>query len=94
MDVKQVARIKDMITLKYGKPDRSSGKVSLGKVSYLWGLNDEISIKVLRGWPDTTTYLVYTNNKNYKEFEKREAAIEQYEKARPKKEFNSQSSNF
>jgi hypothetical protein len=65
MDTQQVARIANLVSQAYGKPDSRSGDPSLGGVSYRWH-RDGLSIEVSRGWPSTTTTLMYTNEPIYK----------------------------
>jgi TPR repeat protein len=65
MDVNQVTKIKEMVLGKYGQPTYSSGAPTLGEVTYRWVLEDDIELKVWRGWPKTTTYLTYTHPENY-----------------------------
>lgn len=60
-DPQQVNRIKWMVQNRYGLPQHSSGSPRSGKVKYVWKLEDGVEIKVMRGWPDTTTYLSYSN---------------------------------
>ena len=64
MDKQLVDRVKSMVSSKYGRPSKSSGRVNLGKVSHEWKLEDGIKLKVYRGWPNTTTYLEYIYPKN------------------------------
>lgn len=59
-DTEQIARVRDFVATKYGKPAEVSGNVSLGEASFTWLLADGIVLKVTRFWPDTTTYLTYT----------------------------------
>ncbi len=85
MDSGQVTKVRDFVSNKYGAPQSSSGKPSLGKVTYKWTLDDGIELKVSRGWPDTTTYLSYIYPENYQamiaeqERQKKEKQAKQYE---------------
>jgi len=65
-DVRQVNRIRWMVQNRYGVPDNEQGSIKSGHVKYLWNLQDGVEIKVYRGWPDTTTYLSYSNPESYK----------------------------
>ena len=62
MDTQQVQRIVDMVAAKYGKPTRFSGNVGLGEVEAVWQRGKDVSIKVYRGWPQTTTYLRFSDS--------------------------------
>lgn len=79
MDSQLVVKVKEMVESKYGTPGESSGNPGLGAVSYGWKLKDGIRISVSRGWPDTTTYLEYTDPKNYKTM-KAEMEVQQQKK--------------
>jgi hypothetical protein len=57
----QVTAIASLVVAKYGRPSVSSGNPSLGPVEYIWKRPDDLTISVSRGWPDTTTYLTYTD---------------------------------
>jgi hypothetical protein len=59
MDPQKVRQIAEMVAEKYGKPNRSSGNVSLGEVEYVWTLPDGVVLTVSRGWPDTSVSLGY-----------------------------------
>jgi hypothetical protein len=91
MDAKQITRVKDMVVSKYGKPDQQSGNPSLGKASFLWKLHDDISLKLSRDWPNTTTYLTYKHDKNYNA---QQAEMNRQKKAREQKLYKSQQNNF
>lgn len=66
MNAEQVVEIKDMLLQKYGEPKYQSGNPSVGEVSYNWQTEDGFNLKVWRGWPNTTTYLLYEHLKNQK----------------------------
>lgn len=57
MDVQQVQRVIDTVASKYGRPSALRGDVGLGNVTALWRQPQGMEIRVVRGWPDTTTYL-------------------------------------
>jgi TPR repeat protein len=59
MDTNLVVWVRDLVKSKYGWPEDSQGSPVLGEVTYTWKLKDGITVKVARGWPDTTTYLSY-----------------------------------
>lgn len=59
MDTEAVRKIGDMVATKYGPPGKSSGNIGLGKVTYVWTLQDGVTITVFRGWPDTSVLLTY-----------------------------------
>jgi len=62
MDTQQVQRIADMVAAKYGKPGKFSGNVGLGRVEAVWQRGKDVTIKVYRDWPDTTTYLRFIDS--------------------------------
>jgi hypothetical protein len=55
MDSDQIIQVRDFVSTKYGQPDSSSGSTSAGAASFEWYLEDGITLKVNRGWPNTTT---------------------------------------
>jgi len=61
MDTQQVQRVVEMVAAKYGKPGKFSGSVGLGNVEAVWQRGKDVTIKVYRGWPDTTTYLRFSD---------------------------------
>ncbi len=63
MDTALVSRVADMVIRKYGQPARREGNAGLGEVKYQWNLAEGMRIEVSRGWPDTTTYLTYSDPK-------------------------------
>lgn len=63
LDVQQVQRAISLVSTKYGKPQSTSGSISLGKVESRWQLAS-IQIFVDRGWPDTTTNIVLAHAAN------------------------------
>lgn len=65
MDTAQVVNIRNMVASKYGNHDLMNGSEELGEVWYQWTLNDGVRLTVSRGWPDTTTYLIYKYDDNY-----------------------------
>lgn len=59
MDTEQVQQVAQMVSIKYGKPQRARGRLTVGPVSFEWTLPDGILLRVSRGWPSTTTSLEY-----------------------------------
>lgn len=80
MDTQQVVRIANLVSQAYGKPDRRAGNPGLGEVTYTWR-KDGLTIEVSRGWPSTTTTLMYTNEPIYKDM-KSEIAREKERQAK------------
>ncbi len=66
-DPHQVSEIKAMVQNRYGLPTSVGGSPRHGKVNYAWKTKDGIEIRVSRGWPNTTTYMVFRNPKVYSE---------------------------
>ncbi|MCL2459301.1 MAG: sel1 repeat family protein [Desulfobulbus sp.] len=62
LDTQQVQKIMDMVASKYGKPGKLSGNIGLGEVEAIWERGQDMSIKVYSGWPDTTTYLRFSDS--------------------------------
>lgn len=54
-----------MVSHKYGRPSSRSGSEGLGPVTYKWNFPQGMSIRVARGWPDTTTYLTFEDQAAY-----------------------------
>lgn len=77
MDTNQVVSVARLVANKYGKPNAQSGNPSLGEVSYTWRSPDGVQIKVYRGWPDTTTFLLFTDPDNYRALQAEMAAVRQ-----------------
>lgn len=61
VDTKQVGKVVDMVTAKYGKPAAQQGDYSVGEVTAKWNVGHGMQVVVYRGWPDTTTYLRYVD---------------------------------
>lgn len=64
MDTALVTRVAKLVSSKYGKADWQSGTPRLGSVVYRWHLPQGMLIEVSRGWPDTTTYMTFTDPTN------------------------------
>jgi hypothetical protein len=60
MDTGQVGRISSMVQTKYGAPNSKKGNIGLGNVVHTWKRPDGVVITVSRGWPSTTTFLIFT----------------------------------
>jgi hypothetical protein len=59
MDSEQVTRISKLVSGKYGAPASHQGNDGLGEVTYRWSVPGGIDVWVERGWPDTSSTLVY-----------------------------------
>lgn len=91
MDTKQVTRVRDFVSKKYGVPQYTKGKPTLGDVTYKWNLKDEIELKVYREWPNTTTYMSFIHPKNHQMMVTEQ---ERQRKVRKEKKYESQSNAF
>lgn len=91
MDTGLVTKVADMVINKYGPPSKREGDARLGEVRYQWNLPQGMRIEVRRGWPDTTTYLVYTDNAANARME---AEIEETRKQADQEKARSQSHAF
>lgn len=91
MDSQQVVDVKDFVSGKYGQPDSFSGNTSVGEASFTWKLKDGLTLKVSRGWPNTTTYLSFTHPENYKSMLDEQ---ERQRRAREAKEYSKQNNAF
>ena len=61
MDTGLVTRVATMVAHKYGPPSSKVGNDGLGEVTYTWNLPEKMVIRVLRGWPESTTYLKFVD---------------------------------
>jgi hypothetical protein len=91
MDTQQVRKIADMVAAKYGKPDSSTGDVGLGEVEVTWQNDNDVTITVYRGWPDTTTYLRFSDADAEKQMN---SEIEDTKNAQTREKAKSQSHAF
>lgn len=66
MKMELVSHVIRMVSSKYGPPHAQSGNYKLGKVSATWRMGPRMEVRVHRGWPDTTTYLTFTDTPNYR----------------------------
>ncbi|GAA4021642.1 hypothetical protein [Actimicrobium antarcticum] len=62
MDTQSVAKVINMVAIKYGRPSSQSGSYDLGQVTAKWNVGQGMQITVSRGWPETTTYLNFTDS--------------------------------
>ena len=91
MDTQQVQRVVDMVAAKYGKPGKFSGSGGLGEVKAIWQKGQNMSIKVYRGWLDTTTYLRFSDSGAEKQMN---AEIEAEKAAKTRRKAASQTQAF
>jgi hypothetical protein len=61
LDTQQVARVIRMVSTKYGAPARRDGRDDLGPVTATWRFPNQMLLEVRRGWPDTTTYVKFSD---------------------------------
>ena len=61
MDTGQVTKIIHMVEDKYGPPSSRTGMAGLGVVTATWREPGGMEIRVVRGWPATTTTLSLLN---------------------------------
>ncbi|MGH8192458.1 MAG: hypothetical protein ACREP2_13565 [Rhodanobacteraceae bacterium] len=83
MDVGLVTKVERLVASKYGPPDHRSGDPNLGPVDYRWYFPGGMMIEVGRDWPDTTTFLDYTDNAAWAKL-KTEAAADKAARERAK----------
>lgn len=91
MDTELVGRVIDMVKLKYGRPDRMSGRVALGPVQAVWQQGEGMRVEVSRGWPDTTAYLSLIHGPNK---DRLEAQIEAQKAQQQRQKAQRQSNAF
>ena len=91
MDTGLVQRVINMVQTKYGRPSSVQGDANLGGVTAKWNEPSGMQAKVLRGWPDTTTYLDLMDVANDR---KMHAQMKADEAARQQKQAQSQSKAF
>lgn len=65
MDSQLVGKIINMVAIKYGRPSSQNGNYELGSVNARWNVGQGMQIEVSRGWPDTTTYLRFSDTAAY-----------------------------
>lgn len=91
MDSKKVIEIKDMLAMKYGAPDSSTGRDNVGIKTFTWNLKDGMRLTVKRGWPDTSVEISYILDENNKQMEREFA---EYKKQQAEKKYKSQLGNL
>jgi TPR repeat protein len=68
-----IVNVKQQFIKDYGQPTTTQGDSATGPASFEWQLPDQISLKVYREWPDTTTYVKYTYPEHYHLQQKQQA---------------------
>jgi len=61
MDSNHTALIVKMVTAKYGPSAETVGQLDMGSHTARWRIPDGRQIQVVREWPETSTYLKFTN---------------------------------
>lgn len=61
MDSNHTALIVKMVTAKYGPSAETVGQLDMGSYTARWRIPDGMQIQVVREWPETSTYLKFTN---------------------------------
>lgn len=82
MDNNHTAQIVKMVTAKYGPSAETVGQLDMGSYTARWRLSDGMQIQVVREWPETSTYLKFTNMQVESEMK---AELEKETAARQKK---------
>jgi len=77
-DTQLVGKVISMVSVKYGPPTSRSGNYDTGPVRAEWDMGQGMGIMVCRGWPDTTTALIYRDAAAYRQMR---AEIDSEEKA-------------
>lgn len=91
MNTQLVGKVINMVTTKYGRPSSQNGSYGLGEVTARWNMGQGMQIEVSRGWPDTTTYLSFTDSVAYNQMR---AEIDAERKAQTAQQVKSQSKAF
>lgn len=91
MNTQLVGKVINMVTIKYGRPSSQSGSYGLGEVTAKWNMGQGMQIEVSRGWPDTTTYLSFTDSAAYNQML---AEIDAEKKAQATQQVKAQSKAF
>ena len=55
-----IITVKNKLIEAYGLPNYSQGNQLEGEASFQWILKDNIILRAYRMWPDTTTFVEYT----------------------------------
>ncbi len=61
MDSRHMLQILTKVTAKYGQPHETVGDLSMGAYTARWRMTEGLLIEVVREWPETSTYLKFTN---------------------------------
>lgn len=77
MKMELVGHVIRMVSSKYGPPTTQTGNYKLGKVSATWQMHKGMEVRVHRDWPDTTTYLSFTDKAAYRSLQAESTAHEQ-----------------
>lgn len=91
MNTQLVGKVINMVATKYGRPSSQNGSYGLGEVTARWNMGQGMQIEVSRGWPDTTTYLSFTDSGSYN---KMLAEIDAEKKAQAAQQVKAQSKAF
>lgn len=91
MNTQLVGKVINMVTTKYGRPSSQNGSYGLGEVTAKWNMGQGMQIEVSRGWPDTTTYLSFTDSAAYNQMR---AEIDAEKKAQATQQVKAQSKAF
>jgi len=91
MDTQLVGKVINMVTTKYGRPSSQNGDYRLGPVTAKWNMSQGMQIEVSRGWPDTTTFLRFTDSFAYAQMR---AEIDSEENAQATQKAKNQSKAF
>jgi hypothetical protein len=83
MDSSQTQQILKKLTAKYGAPHETLGQLAMGAYTARWHMAEGIQIQVVREWPETSTYLKFSNPAVDREM-KAELAQEMSAQAKPK----------
>lgn len=74
MDSAMVTRVAALVTQKYGRAHTHQGDDGLGEVTYQWNFPQGMTLRVSRGWPDTSTYLTFTDKSAYAQMQAEQAS--------------------
>ena len=85
VDTQLVGKVINMVSTKYGRPSSKSGNYDAGPVRAEWQLSQGMEVMVCRGWPDTTTSLIYRDASAFRQMtEEMESVENAQERQRPK----------
>jgi len=83
MDSRQTQQILKKVMAKYGAPHETLGGLEMGAYTARWHMPEGIQIQVVREWPETSTYVKFSNPAVDREM-KAELAQEMSAQAKPK----------